>query len=237
MVSKVVSRILNRSIDCSLSSYVDEWELLDGTPHFYFAENEEIIEKQDINKTDSLLYYSEENGNNQDIKENQDIDKTDSFSFSNYFGEDCKNLDNDENLENDKTDSFSFSKEKQKESFSIRDMHDFEYFEKEKKFLGTITHVDRRKRTFETLLICTDDNVRREAEFSIEEVLPKFKPLIEVGRKIIYIYGKQYRNGTVTNVTNLYFRNESNWTDREINNNKRKALELYNLLKGKLSEI
>ena len=50
--------------------------------------------------------------------------------------------------------------------------------------------------------------------------------------KIIYIYGKQYRNGTVTNVSNLYFRKEMNWTKREIEVKRSEANELFSILNG-----
>jgi len=132
--------------------------------------------------------------------------------------------DNDDLTENE------YSEQEKEESFSRRERIVFEHFEKEKKFLGTISSIDYSKHTFSATLISSDDHITRNVMFSIDDIPKELKSLVEVGRRIIYIYGKQYRNGTVTNVSNIYFRTNSRWTPREIELKENEAKALYDLL-------
>lgn len=171
---------------------------------------------------------------------NRSIENVESSSFSEdnkddesfatfYFEKVDRNSEEKINHASDKTECY-YSKQMQEESYSGRERSVFEDFEKEKKFLGVITDIDYPNRTFSANLFCTDDLVNRIVLFSFDDLSSKDRSLVEIGRRIIYIYGKQYRNGTVTNVSNLYFRNFSNWTEREIELKRIEANELYNLL-------
>lgn len=161
------------------------------------------------------------------IKENDTDDSFTSF----YFDGTELNSSIDDIHDSDKTDNFNLEQMKEA-SFPRRDLPIFEYFEKEKKFLGVITDIDYSKRTFSANLVCSDDLITRDALFSLDDLSSENVSCVEVGRKIIYIYGKQYRNGTVTNVSNLYFRKEMNWTKREIEVKRSEANELFSILNG-----
>lgn len=159
---------------------------------------------------------------------NEDTKTDDSFTTF-YFEEADKDRSAIDNSEPIKTEC-NYSKQKREESFSRRERHIFEDFEKERKFLGIITDVNYSNHTFTANLTCTEDLINRSVVFSIDDLSFEECHLVEVGRRIIYIYGKQYRNGTVTNVSNLYFRNDYNWTEREIERKRNEARALYNLL-------
>lgn len=181
MASKVISRILNRSIEnVKASSFSEDNMIDDSYASFYF--------------------------------DDADRDNEAAVDF-----------------ESEKTDCY-YTKQKQEESFSLRERPVFEHFEKEKKFLGIITDVDYSNRTFSAALISSDDYINRNVLFSIDDLPSDKLSLVEIGRRIIYIYGKQYRNGTVSNVSNLYFRKDSNWSAREIELKRNEAAELYSLL-------
>ena len=164
--------------------------------------------------------------NSNSFIENDDFD--DSFTTF-YFDEPDFNSSLEDIYDSDKTDNYNPEQMKE-ESFLRRERPVFEYFEKEKKFLGIITNIDYSNRTFSANLVCSDDLISREAIFSIDDIPSENIPYIEVGRRIIYIYGKQYRDGTITNVSNLYFRQKMNWTKREIELKKNEANELLSIL-------
>lgn len=157
----------------------------------------------------------------------------DEGSFTTFCFEEADRVSESElNHETNKTDYY-YSEQRQEESFSKRERPVYEHFEKEKKFLGTITDINVPERTFSADLICTDDDIKRNVLFSIDDLSSEDCLHVEVGRRIIYIYGKQYRNGTATNVSNIYFRNDSNWTEREIELKRKEANELFNFLSNK----
>ena len=131
----------------------------------------------------------------------------------------------------EKTESTVYE-DKNEELFPKRGRRIIEHFEKEKKFLGTITYIDYSENTFSATLLCTEDDITRNAVFSIDDLSPEYVPLIEIGRKIIYIFGKQYRNGTCSNVSNIYLRRDSKWTKREIELKQNEARELLDVLNG-----
>ena len=133
-------------------------------------------------------------------------------------------------MEADLTEN-EYPKKREKETFS-EPRRVSEHFEEEKKFLGTIVEINEVEGTFSASLSCPDDNITRRVLFAIDNLAEELKPLVEIGRRLIYIYGKQIRNGTVTNVSSIYFRQNAKWTKREIEAIEREALELYNLLNG-----
>lgn len=157
--------------------------------------------------------------------------ETDLFT-SFFFNEEDDNGGEDDFYESEETE-FSYTKQDREESFSLREKTVFEHFERDRKFLGIITKIDRSNRTFSANLTCSDDLINRNVVFSIDDLPQKDTCFLDVGRRIIYIYGKQYRNGTVTNVSNIYFRKDANWTQREIELRQREADELYKVLSDK----
>ncbi len=171
-----------------------------------------------LNRHQNNLYYSSFDENNNDDN-----------SFASYYFDKSKSNE-PLNYNNDLTENYI--EQKKEESFSVRDQVINEHFEKEKKFLGTITSVNYSEHTFSARLKSSDDCITRDVLFSINNLPKELRVHVEVGRRIIYIYGKQYRNGTVTNVSNIYFRKESKWTQREVELREKKAKELYNLLNG-----
>lgn len=171
-----------------------------------------------------ILNRSAKNIYSSSFSENDSGD--DSFT-SFYFDESEPNANSDN--KHDLTEN-DYSEQKKEESFSGRGRIVFEHFEKEKKFLGTISSIDHSEHTFSAILISSDDLITRDVVFSIDDLPKELKNFVEIGRRIIYIYGKQYRNGTVTNVSNIYFRNNSRWTQREIELKENEAKELYDLL-------
>ena len=171
-----------------------------------------------------ILNRSAKNIYSSSFSENDSGD--DSFT-SFYFDESEPNANSDN--KHDLTEN-DYSEQKKEESFSGRGRIVFEHFEKEKKFLGTISSIDHSEHTFSAILISSDDLITRDVVFSIDDLPKELKNFVEIGRRIIYIYGKQYRNGTVTNVSNIYFRNNSRWTQREIELKEKIANEIYDLL-------
>ena len=152
-------------------------------------------------------------------------------SFASFYFEKMGSTGEDEaDIEIEKTECSYYPDQKIDESSSCLVRPVFTEYEKEKKFLGTITDVDDTNRTFSAELIGSDDLITRNAIFSIDDLSPENVSLVEVGRRIIYIYGKQYRNGTVSNVSELYFRRNSSWTEREIEAKKSEAEELFAML-------
>ncbi|SEL97059.1 hypothetical protein SAMN04487770_12230 [Butyrivibrio sp. ob235] len=157
---------------------------------------------------------------------NEDNKVADSFA-SYCFDEIKSNISLDHDY--DSTEK-KYEEQSEEESFFVSEKVIFEHFEKEKKLLGTIASVNYAEHTFSAILVSTDDGISRDVVFSLDDLSEEQKAFVEVGRRIIYIYGKQYRNGTVTNVSCIHFRNNSRWTQREIELKEKRAMELYNLL-------
>ena len=117
------------------------------------------------------------------------------------------------------------------ESFLKRPEHiGLTYFEREQKFLGLITDVNNQEKLFHVRLTKCDDNIEREITFSFEEVSKEEINKVSTGRRVIYIIGRQYINGTMYNVSKLYFRKEQYWTQRDIERKRVQALDFYKLM-------
>lgn len=181
-------------------------------------------------KTLSRILNRSENKNLSSFSEVSEGD--DSFTTFHFEDEDNQKTEIDESV---LTESDLF-KEKHEESFSRRKDIVWEHFEKERKYLGEITGIDYNNHTFSASLVGSDDSVNRAVTFSIDDIPTEDAQYIDVGRRIIFIYGKQYRNGTVTNESKLYFRKDSNWTKREIELKRKEAEELYKMLKESSNE-
>lgn len=167
------------------------------------------------------------------LNRNKDV----SFSFDNNENEGTENsipsLDFEEKrigAEIESEPDTSVFDDKQKESFSRHRKNVFDFFEKEKEFTGVITNVDSVARIFWANLISKDDSINREVKFSMEDLSPEECNLVVEGKRIIYIFGKQYCNGTISNTSKLYFRSDLTWTNREIEMRKEEAKKLFDLL-------
>ena len=149
-------------------------------------------------------------------------------SFTSYYFDESE-PDAPSDSKHDLTEN-DYPENKNDESFSGRNRVVYEFYKQEKKFIGTISSIDYSEHTFSATLIASDDLITRNVVFSIDDISKELKSSIEIGRRIIYIYGKLYRNGTATNVSNIYFRNDSKWTQRAIELKEKEAKELYDLL-------
>ena len=106
------------------------------------------------------------------------------------------------------------------------------YLSKCKQFNGEIIIVDVNKRTFVATLEGTD-GILREATFLFDDVDENDEFLILPKAQIIFIYGKQYMNGTAFNFSKIYFRSNFKWTSAQIKRANNDAEELLKLLKKK----
>lgn len=176
---------------------------------------------------------------------NRSIENINSYSFSQYNEEYDSfatfHFDNEEKVKNDAENihvlkNTDLVTEKIDNSFSKMSTDFFEHFEMEGKYLGRITDINTSKKIFSANVVGTDDLISRDIVFSIDDIPSEEAKNIEVGRRIIYVYGKQYRNGTATNISKLYFRDASNWTRGEIDRKRKEAEELYNILNENVKE-
>ncbi len=103
----------------------------------------------------------------------------------------------------------------------------FSYFEQESKMVGKITVVDKDKAVFVVQACNTLDGITREMEFSFDEVEKSEYPKITKGRRVIFVYGKHYVNGTQYNLSKLYFRDAPVWSKRELEKRRRNMMKLF----------
>ena len=106
------------------------------------------------------------------------------------------------------------------------------YLSKCRQFNGEIINVDTVNKTFIATLNSTD-GILREASFFFDDVDEEDESLILPKAQIIFIYGKQYINGTAFNFSKIYFRSKFKWTSAQIKKANNDAEELLKLLKKK----
>lgn len=121
--------------------------------------------------------------------------------------------------------------EKQKQSFAkiIKDTSSL--YERINKLFGEISYVDGQ--SFYALLTDSNDGISREVEFCIDEIQESDFPKVEVGRRIIFLYGKEIVNGTYHNFSKIIFRDNPIWSNKSIERYRNKADSLFELLKIK----
>ncbi len=103
----------------------------------------------------------------------------------------------------------------------------FSYFDQESKMIGKITEVDKDNAVFVVQASNTSDGITREMQFSFSEVEKSEYPKITEGRRVIFVYGKQYVNGTQYNLSKLYFRDAPVWSKRELEKRRRNMMQLF----------
>lgn len=108
------------------------------------------------------------------------------------------------------------------------------YFNYECKLIGFIKEVDRKNKTFIAIMRNSIDNIDREITFSFNEMIEKEQSQITEGKRIIFIYGKEFRNGTQNNVSTLYFRQELTWSANDINKRMQEADQWFRYLNAEV---
>lgn len=108
------------------------------------------------------------------------------------------------------------------------------YFNYECKLIGFIKEVDKKNKTFIAIMRNSIDNIDREITFSFNEMIEKEQSQIIEGKRIIFIYGKEFRNGTQNNVSTLYFRQELTWSANDINKRMQEADQWFKYLNAEV---
>lgn len=139
-----------------------------------------------------------------------------------------KNIDNYEDIQEDKT-AIADMMQKKVSSVSIaRNKNNANnYFYQESKFVGEITSVDRKKNEFTIQVNSSFDKMVRELTFPFAEVEEKDYSRLTKGRRVIFVYGKNYVNGTQYNVSKLYLRDDIIWSKRELEKRRREMMHLF----------
>ena len=106
----------------------------------------------------------------------------------------------------------------------------YAYFEAEHKLLGTIKDINRDNGIFVVDFIDDENGNPVEMEFFCDEVSPNDRENIEIGRKIILVWGKRHRHGTHVNESKLIFRKDMYWTEGKIEKKKSKANYMHEIL-------
>ena len=118
------------------------------------------------------------------------------------------------------------------ESKRLIDRNGDQYFIKNGEFFGTIIVVDSKEEIFIALMKSFDDQYQRKIVFSFSDVDNYDRGKITVGTQIVFVYGKQYNNGTIYNNSKVFFRAPEIWTKHKLEKLRQESDFLFSLING-----
>lgn len=177
------------------------------------------------NETPTSFYSKGNIGCNEETKESF-------FTFDNIYAKEKylvgKDVNLSEQLDSEDTNYIiKRSKEKQSDNILKNKKNISSYFEPECKLIGEIVNVNLSDKQFTIQAFDSVDEKTVEMIFSYDEVKEiEYKKIVN-GQRVIFVYGKQYNNGTVYNSSKLYFRDPSIWSRTEIEKRKKNMAKLF----------
>ena len=123
---------------------------------------------------------------------------------------------------------------KNKKNFSFTDGTDYSFddsFDTEIKLSGYIKEIDFDNKNFIVLMNNTEDGFEREFKISFSDIEKNDIEKIDIGARIVYIYGKHYIRGTAYNASKIIFRVNNTWNKYKLKKLDEETKTLLSMIK------